>query len=120
MKREEIKDRSTTACLKMIRISQRKLNLISKSIRGLDVGKALVRLSGMRKRAALDVRKLVKSAVANAENNHGLDIDRLKVAQATVGRCMLMKRPDIKGRSRIGHIHKEFSQMRVVLTEEND
>ncbi|BDB95945.1 large ribosomal subunit protein uL22 [Candidatus Hydrogenosomobacter endosymbioticus] len=108
------------AKLRMLRISSQKLNLVAKELRGLAVVDALGVLSGMRKRVSLDVKKLLLSAVANAENNFGMDVDRLRVVEASVGRNALMKRLDIRGRSRAGRRRKEFSQMRIVLVQEKD
>ena len=111
---------SAQACLRMFRSSRWKLNLVAKYIRGKNVHRALKDLDGVQKRCALDVKKLLHSAIANAENNHGLDIDMLKVKEATVGRNLVMKRPDIRGRSRMGRIKKEFSQLTIVLVQEKE
>lgn len=104
------------ACLRMLRISRWKLNAIAQQVRKKSVKEAFLILKGMRKRAAQDVYNVLHSAGANAENNLGWDIDDLYVAEATVGRNMVLKRSDIRGRSRVGKIEKEFSQIRVVLT----
>lgn len=106
-----------SATLRMVRIGRWKLNLVAKSIRGLPALEALAQLTSMRKRAAKDVAKLLYSAMSNAENNNGLSSSTLYVAEASVGKNMVMKRLDIKGRSRSGRITKEFSQMRIVLMQ---
>ena len=112
-----VDDKSAIARLRMIKGSHRKLNLVAQLIRNKPVFQALDALRFCEKRIADDVKKLLDSAVANAENNHGLDIDNLIVTEATVGREMIMKRIDIKGRSRRGIIKKPFSNMRVVVSE---
>jgi large subunit ribosomal protein L22 len=113
-----MKQNQAKATLRMLRVSPTKLNLIAQPIRGQTVDQALRILRGMKKRSATDVYKVVASAMANAENNHGLNIDRLVVQEASVGRNIVLKRMDIKGRSRIGHITKPFSQIRIVLQEQ--
>ena len=105
------------AYVKYIRTSPRKLNLVAQSIRGLGVEAALNALAFSKKRVAEDVRKAVQSAVANAENNHELDIDRLVVAEATVGRTIVMKRMRPRARGRVGRIEKPFSNLRLVVRE---
>ena len=105
------------AYVKYIRTSPRKLNLVAESIRGLSVEAALNALAFSKKRVAEDVRKAVQSAVANAENNHELDIDRLVVAEATVGRTIVMKRMRPRARGRVGRLEKPFSNLRVVVRE---
>ena len=115
-----VSENSAQACLRMLRTSRWKLNLVAKYIRGKNVHRALKDLDGVRKRSAGDVKKLLLSAIANAENNHGLDIDSLKIKEATVGRNFVIKRPDIRGRSRMGRIKKEFSQLRIVLVQEKE
>ena len=103
------------AYAKYIRTSPRKLNLVARSIRGMDVEAAINALSFSRKRVAEDVRKVVQSAIANAENNAGLDIDSLVVAEATVGKTAVMKRFRARARGRIGRIEKPISNLRIVL-----
>jgi large subunit ribosomal protein L22 len=112
--------RQAEATLRMLRISPIKLNLIAKPLRHKSAYDALRVLKGMRRRAAADVYKVVASAVANAENNHGLDMDRLFVAEVSVGRNIVLRRTDFKGRSRMGRITKPFSQIHVVLREHQD
>jgi large subunit ribosomal protein L22 len=108
------------AMTRRLRISAQKLNLVAESIRGLAVDDALSRLSFSRRRIAGDVRKTVQSAIANAENNHNLDVDRLYVAEATVGRAMVMKRWRARARGRVARIEKPFSHLTVVVREREE
>jgi len=101
----------------MYRISPQKLNLLAQSIRGRKVDKAIAELEFSRKRAAIDVLKVLKSAVANADNNHGLDIDSLVVAEAHVGKNLVMKRIRARARGRAAPIQKPFSQLTIVLRD---
>ena len=105
------------AVLRMYRISGQKLNLLAQSIRGLKVDKAMAELEFSRKRAAGDVLKLLKSAVANADNNHNLDIDGLFVAEAHVGKNLVMKRMHARARGRGVRVEKQFSQLTIVLRD---
>jgi large subunit ribosomal protein L22 len=105
------------AVLRMYRISGQKLNLLAQSIRGLKVDKAMAELEFSRKRAAVDVLKLLKSAVANADNNHNLDIDSLIVAEAHVGKNLVMKRMHARARGRGVRVEKQFSQLTIVLRD---
>ena len=105
------------AVLRMYRSSPQKLNLLAQQIRGLPVQKAIDEMQFSRTRAAADVRKLLKSAVANAENNHDLDIDSLVVAEAHVGKNLVMKRIRARARGRAARIMKPFSQLTVVLRD---
>jgi large subunit ribosomal protein L22 len=105
------------AVLRMYRSSPQKLNLLAQQIRGLPVQKAIDEMQFSHKRAASDVRKLLKSAVANAENNHDLDIDSLVVAEAHVGKNLVMKRIRARARGRAARIMKPFSQLTVVLRD---
>src|ERR1700722_9991244 len=105
------------ANLRMVRVSPRKLNLVAQMIRGRKIDKALNALTFSPKRIAHDVKKTLLSAVANAENNHGLDIDKLYVSEATVGKALVMKRLDIRGRSKAGRIKKPFSHLRIIVSE---
>jgi large subunit ribosomal protein L22 len=97
--------------------SPQKLNLVAQTIRGKSAAKALVDLEFSKRRIAQDVRKLLASAVANAENNHGLDIDRLVVAEASVGKTMMLKRFHTRGRGRSAGIQKKVSNMTIVVRE---
>jgi len=108
---------SAIAQLRMVRISPRKLNLVAQMIRGKKVDKAINMLTFSPKRIAIEVKKTLLSAIANAENNHGLDIDNLYVSEATVGKALVMKRPDIRGRSKVGRIKKPFSHLRLIVSE---
>ncbi len=108
------------AMTRRLRISAQKLNLVAESIRGLAVDDALSRLSFSRRRIAGDVRKTVQSAIANAENNHNLDVDRLYVAEATVGRAMVMKRWRARARGRVARIEKPFSHLTVIVREREE
>ena len=105
------------AIAKNIRISPQKLNLVAGLIRGKKVNEAMADLEFSRKRVAQDVRKCVMSAVANAENNHGLDVDELIVAEAYVGKNIVMKRFAARGRGRGAAILKPFSQITVVVRQ---
>lgn len=102
---------------RMLRTSPQKLNLVAQSIRGMSVEKALNELQFSRKRIAKDVRKCLESAIANAENNHGLDIDQLVVAQAFVGKNLVMKRWRARARGRSAKILKPFSEITIVVRE---
>ena len=105
------------AVLKMYRISDQKLNLLAQQIRGLSLEKAIAEMEFSRKRAAADVLKLLHSAKANADNNHGLDIDSLVVAEAHVGKNMVMKRMHARARGRGVRVEKPFSQLTIVLRD---
>ena len=102
---------------KLIRISPQKLNLVAETIRGKTVEKALAELTFSRKRVAHQVKKVLESAIANAENNHDLDIDALVVDQAYVGRNMVMKRWTPRGRGRMGRVFKPFAEITIVVKE---
>ena len=103
-----------------IRTSPRKLNLVAESIRGLKVGLAVNQLTFSRRRVAQEVKKVLQSAIANAENNHQLDVDRLYVAEAFVGRAMVMKRWSARARGRVGRIEKPFSNLTVIVREREE
>lgn len=100
-----------------VRISPQKLNLVAASIRGLPVQKALNELEFSRKRIAIDVRNALYSAISNAENNHNLDIDNLIVAEAYVGKNLVMKRFASRARGRSSRILKPFSEITIVVRE---
>lgn len=112
-----VADNEAMAYGKYFRTSPQKLNLVAQTIRGKNAGKALVDLEFSKRRIAAEVRKLLQSAVANAENNHGLDVDRLIVAEATVGKTMLMKRFRARARGRSASIQKKVSNMRIIVRE---
>jgi len=105
------------AVARNLRVSPQKLNLVAAMIRGKKVQTALTELEFSRKRIAVDVRKCLMSAVANAENNHGLDVDDLIVSEAWVGKNLVMKRFHARGRGRSGGIMKPFSQLTVIVRE---
>ncbi|MCY4007711.1 MAG: 50S ribosomal protein L22 [Rhodobacteraceae bacterium] len=109
----------TMAVVRMMRVAPQKLNLVAASIRGKHVEAAMAELTFSRRRIARDVLKCLMSAVANAENNHGLDVDRLVVAEAYVGKSLMMKRVRARARGRLGPIKKPFSRLTVKLREEN-
>ena len=118
-KRERsLAENEAKAMVRNLRISPQKLNLVAGLIRGKKVSQALADLEFSRKRIAIDVRKCVMSAVANAENNHGLDPDDLVVAEAYVGKNLVMKRFHARGRGRSAGIMKPFSQITVIVREE--
>jgi large subunit ribosomal protein L22 len=112
-----LKDNEAQAVAKSLRVSPQKLNLVAQLIRGKKVDKALADLTFSRKRIAKDVKKTLQSAVANAENNHSLDVDQLIVAEAYVGKNLVMKRFHTRARGRMGKILKPFSQLTVVVRE---
>src|SRR5690606_22313064 len=117
-KRERsLPENEAKAIVRNLRISPQKLNLVAGLICGKKVNSALADLEFSRKRIATDVRKCVMSAVANAENNHGLDVDDLIVAEAYVGKNLVMKRFHARGRGRSSRILKPFSQITVVVRE---
>ena len=105
------------AIARMLRVSPQKLNLLAGLIRGKKVATALADLEFSRKRIALDVRKCLESAIANAENNHQLDVDDLVVAQAHVGKGLVIKRFHARGRGRSGKILKPFSHLTIVVRQ---
>jgi large subunit ribosomal protein L22 len=110
-------DNEAKAVLSSLRVSPQKLNLVAQMIRGKRVATALAELEFSRKRIAEDVRKCVKSAIANAENNHNLDPDDLIVSEAFVGKQLVMKRFHARGRGRSGSIMKPFSMLTVIVKE---
>jgi len=113
-------DNEAMAYCRNLRTSPQKLNLLAESIRGMDCEKALAELKFSRRRIAIDVRKVLESAIANAENNHQLDVDRLYVSEATVGKSMVMKRWRARARGRVGRIEKPFSNIRVIVREREE
>jgi large subunit ribosomal protein L22 len=111
----KLADTEANAIGRMMRISPRKLNLVAQQIRGMKADRALAELTFSRKRIALDVRKVLQSAIANAENNHALDVDELFVAEAHVGKALVMKRFSPRARGRAGRIEKFFSNITIVV-----
>ncbi|MGE3146772.1 MAG: 50S ribosomal protein L22 [Pseudorhodoplanes sp.] len=105
------------AIARMLRISPQKLNLVAQMIRGKKVASALADLQFSRKRIAKDVKKCLESAIANAENNHDLDVDDLVVAEAHVGKALTLKRFHPRGRGRSGAIMKPFSHLTIVVRQ---
>ena len=112
-----LKDNEAKAVCRMLRVSPQKLNLLAQLIRGKKVETALADLEFSRKRIALDVRKTLESAIANAENNHDLDVDELIVAEAHVGKALVMKRFSPRARGRAGRIEKPFANLTIVVRE---
>ena len=106
-----------SAFQRAIHISPRKLNLVAGMIRGKTAASALAELTFSRRRVARDVKKVLQAAIANAENNHQLDVDRLYVKEATVGRAFAMKRFHARGRGRASQVEKYFSNLTVVVRE---
>ena len=112
-----LKDNEAKAVSRMLHVSPQKLGLVAGLIRGKKVGSALADLQFSRKRIARDVKKCLESAIANAENNHELDIDDLIVAEAHVGKALVMKRFSPRGRGRAARIMKPFSHLTIVVRE---
>ena len=112
-----LKDNEAKAVCRMIRVSPQKLNLVAQLIRGKKVDRALADLTFSSKRIALDVKKTLESAIANAENNHDLDVDDLVVAEAFVGKALVMKRFSPRARGRAGRIEKPFANLTIVVRE---
>ena len=105
------------AILSNIRISPRKLNLVAGMIRNLPAGQAVATLTFSKRRIAQQVKKTLQSAIANAENNHQLDVDQLYVTRAEVGKSIVMKRFMARGRGRSSRIEKWFSHLKIVVSE---
>ena len=103
-----------------LRTSPRKLNLVAQSIRGLDASKAIAELSFSKKRIAKVALAVLQSAIANAENNHSLNIDKLKVKEAFVGKGLVMKRMHARGRGRGARVLKPFSNLTVIVAEREE
>jgi large subunit ribosomal protein L22 len=110
-------DKEAQAVRRMMRVSPQKLNLVAGLIRGKKVSAALADLEFSQKRISGEVRKVLQSAIANAENNHDLDVDNLVVAEAHVGKALVMKRFSPRARGRVGRILKPFSNLTVVVRE---
>ena len=110
-------DNEAQAVLRMVRVSPQKLNLVAALIRGKKVATALADLEFSRKRIARDVKKCLESAIANAENNHNLDVDALVVKEAYVGKALVMKRFHARARGRGARILKPFSNITIVVRE---
>ena len=112
-----LSDKEAKAIARMLRISPQKLNLVAQLIRGKKVASALADLQFSRKRIAIDVKKCLESAIANAENNHDLDVDDLIVSEAHVGNGIVMKRFAPRGRGRSGRVFKPFAQLTIVVRQ---
>ena len=117
-KRERaLSDNEAKAVARMLRVSPQKLNLVAQLIRGKKVDKALADLNFSRKRIARDLKKTLESAIANAENNHDLDVDALVVSEAYVGKGLVMKRLKAGARGRSSRIEKPFAQITVIVRQ---
>lgn len=113
----KLSDVEASAKIRQIRISPQKLNLVATLIRGMKASEALVQLQFSQKRISRDVKSLLESAIANAENNHDLDIDRLYIDRINVGKSLTMKRFRARARGRGAQILKPFSNMEIVVRE---
>ncbi|OIR10020.1 50S ribosomal protein L22 [mine drainage metagenome] len=116
----DLADNEAKAFSASIRISPQKLNVVAQSIRGLKAEAALSQLTFSKRRVAQDVKKVLQSAIANAENNHQLDVDRLVVSEAFVGKAIIMKRWRARARGRVGKIVKPFSNLTVIVREREE
>jgi large subunit ribosomal protein L22 len=116
----DLDEAEAMAFSKNIKSSPQKLNLVAESIRGKSADAALATLAFSRRRVAGEVRKVLQSAIANAENNHQLDVDRLYVKEATVGKTLLMKRFRARARGRAAGIRKAFSNITVIVREREE
>ena len=115
-----LSDAEAMAYAKNLRTSPQKLNLVAESIRGKDCEQALAELTFSKRRIAGEVKKVLESAIANAENNHQLDVDRMYVSECTVGKSMVMKRWRARARGRVGRIVKPFSNLRLIVREREE
>ena len=113
----DLPDNEAKAVARMLRVSPQKLNLVAQLIRGKKVATALADLQFSSKRIAKDVKKCLESAIANAENNHELDVDELIVAEAHVGKALVLKRFAPRGRGRMGQILKPFANLTIVVRQ---
>lgn len=113
-------DNQALAKVKSIRVSPRKLNIVAGAIRGMKAEDALVQLEFMKKRVAKDVRACLQTAVANAENNHNLNVDDLKISEVLVGKSFVMKRMRPRARGRSSRIHKPFSGLTIIVEEHKE
>ena len=116
-KKRTLADNAAKAVTRLLRVSPQKLNEVAAGIRGKTAEVALAELTFSRRRIAQDVKKTLQSAIANAENNHDLDINALVVAEAYVGKNMVMKRWSPRARGRVGRIEKFFSQLTIVVRQ---
>ena len=113
----DLPDTDAKAVARMLRVSPQKLNLLAQLIRGKKVATALADLQFSQKRIATEVKKCLESAIANAENNRDLDVDELVVAEAFVGKALVLKRFHPRGRGRMGKILKPFSNLTIVVRQ---
>ena len=116
----QLEKNEAKAEVKMLRVSPRKLGLVAGLIRGLDVKQALAQLTFSNKRVSTEVKKVLQSAIANAENNHNLDVDKLYVSRALVGKALVMKRFHARARGRAAGIKKPFSNLTLVVKEREE
>lgn len=115
-----LSDKEAKVVLNRVRVSPRKLNLVAGLIRGRRASDALVQLGFSRRRIAVEVRKALESAIANAENNHHLDVDALVVAEAFVGKSIVMKRIRTRARGRASRVVKPFSNLTIIVREKEE
>ncbi len=115
-----LNESSAMAMARSVRVSPQKLNLVVRAIRGLSASRARNHLSLSRKRISKEVVKVLDSAIANAENNHSLDVDRLIVSEAFVGKSITMKRFRPRARGRVGKIIKPFSRLTIIVSEQQE
>ena len=113
-------DNEAKAVLRNLRVSPQKLNLVAAMVRGMDASKAVAALTFSRRRISNDVQKVLESAIANAENNHSLDVDRLYVKEAYVGKGLVMKRFRARARGRGAKILKPFSHLTIIVAEKGE
>jgi large subunit ribosomal protein L22 len=115
-----LSEKEASASIRAVHISSQKLNLVANLIRGLKAESAISELTFSRKRVSKDVKKLLESAIANAENNHDLDVDKLYIKEICVGKAFVLKRWRARARGRSGKLLKPFSNMRIILSERNE
>ena len=116
----KVAENEAYSVLRNLRVSPQKLNLVATMIRGMDAEKALAALTFSRRRISDDVKKAVQSAIANAENNHQLDVDRLFIKEASVGKAITMRRFRPRASGRTGRIRKPFSHLTVIVSERQE
>ncbi len=116
----QLNDNEAIAMARSLRVSPQKLNVVAGLIRGLDAEAALAELAFCKRRIADDVMKVLQSAIANAENNHQLDVDRLYVAEASVGKSITMRRWRARARGRVASIRKPFSRLTLIVREREE
>jgi len=115
-----IAENEAKASAPMIRTSPRKLNLVAQLIRNMDASRAVAELTFSKRRIAVEVKKVLQAAIANAENNHQLDVDKLYVSSATVGKALVMKRFHARARGRGARIMKPFSNLTIIVREREE